>query len=73
MGRGEKGLVDSGWGWGEPGPQERELIDQEPRGEQVAPANPGAIQVGASWDLCDNRTPFSCLTILEFHRLTKRD
>lgn len=68
MGRGERALRTwEAWASG------KGADGQDPRGEQVAPPNPGAIQGGGRWDPRDISSPFSCLTFLEFHRLTESD
>lgn len=58
---------------GKPQPRGRELMGQDPRGEQVALLNPGAIWAAGKGDPSNFNNPLSCLTFLEFHRLTQSD
>lgn len=58
---------------GKPQPPGRELMDRDPRGEQVALLKSGAIQAVGKRDPSNFSNPLSCLTFLEFHRLTQSD
>lgn len=58
---------------GKPQPPGRELMYWDPRGEQEALLNPGAIQAAGKRAPSNFSNPLSRLTFLEFHSLTQSD